>query len=115
MSKREQLTIKVESLTDGVLIQLAGELEISQCARLQIDLNQAYHQKPARLVIDLSGVPYMDSSGVAVLIQAHKTQRHHEGRLVLCCLQPKVRGLIEIARLHSVFTIVTDRAAAIVA
>ena len=68
--------------------------------------------KPAKLVLDLSGVPYMDSSGVATLVEALQTQRKAGNKLVLCSLQPKVRGIFEIARLNMVFDIVSDSAAA---
>jgi anti-sigma B factor antagonist len=68
--------------------------------------------KPARLVLDLSRVPFMDSSGVATLIEALQLQRRAGSKLVLHGLQPKVRGIFEIARLDTVFTIVDGADAA---
>ncbi|MHC4429252.1 MAG: STAS domain-containing protein, partial [Planctomycetota bacterium] len=63
---------------------------------------------PARLVIDLSGVPYMDSSGVATLVEAMQIARRTGSKLVLAALQEKVRSIFEIARLDMVFSIVNS-------
>ena len=65
-----------------------------------------------RLVIDLSAVPFMDSSGVATLVEALQVQRRGSNKLVLCGLQPKVRSIFEIARLDMVFAIADDASAA---
>jgi anti-sigma B factor antagonist len=64
------------------------------------------------MVVDLTGVQYMDSSGVAVLVEALQSQTRKGNKLVLCCLQPKVKGIFEIARLNMVFKIVDDVEAA---
>jgi len=53
-------------------------------------------------------VPYMDSSGVATLVEAMQTARRTGGRLILCSMQAKVRSIFEIARLDTVFTIVAS-------
>jgi Anti-anti-sigma regulatory factor (antagonist of anti-sigma factor) len=63
-------------------------------------------QKPGRLIVDLSGVDYMDSSGLATLVEAMRTAKGHQTRMVLCGMNPKVRAIFEIARLHQFFTIV---------
>jgi len=64
--------------------------------------------KPTKLIIDLVDVPYMDSSGVATLVEAMQTARRSQGQLVLCSMQVKVQSIFEIARLDTVFTIVSD-------
>jgi len=56
-------------------------------------------------VVDLSGVNYMDSSGVATLVEAMQISRRQSTKLVLCSLQDKVRSVFEIARLDRVFEI----------
>ena len=68
--------------------------------------------KTEKLVLNLSKVPYMDSSGIAVLVETLKELRKVGGKLVLTELQPRVRGVLEIARLDSIFHIAADDQAA---
>ncbi len=106
MSKAEELTIQSETINDAVLLRPIGEIDLSCASALRKRLGEVQEDKPARLVIDLSQVPYMDSSGVATLVEAMQIARRTESKLVLCALQDKVRSIFEIARLDMVFSIV---------
>jgi anti-sigma B factor antagonist len=59
-------------------------------------------------VLNLGQVPYMDSSAVAVLVEALQRMRKVGGRIFLTNLQPRVKSLLEIARLGAIFTITKD-------
>ena len=102
------LVSRKDELPDGFCICVAGDIDLSRSPELRVSLLEIAKNKPKRLVIDLSGVPYMDSSGVATLVEALQVQRRHQGKLVLFGLQPKVQSIFEIARLTMVFTIVSD-------
>jgi anti-sigma B factor antagonist len=99
-------------LKDGVLVALTGEIDLSRAPLLRAELMEAIAGSPKRLIIDLSGVPYMDSSGVATLVEVFQRQRKHQGAMYLCAMQPKVKSIFEIARLDSVFKILPDAEAA---
>lgn len=99
-------------LGDGKLISVAGDVDYSCSNDLRAALHEALEGGPARLVIDLQGVTYMDSSGVATLVEVLQMQTKSNKKLVLCNLQQRVQGIFEIARLTSVFTIVADVEAA---
>ena len=115
MSKAEELDIQSETISDGVLMRPTGEIDLSCAATLRQHLSKVQKGTPDRLIIDLSQVPYMDSSGVATLVEAMQVARRSESKLVLCALQDKVRSIFEIARLDMVFTIVdsAEEAAAV--
>jgi anti-sigma B factor antagonist len=104
--------IDSETLIDGVLIRLQGDIDFSRSPGLRGELMGLLRQNVPRMVIDLAGVPYMDSSGVAVLVEALQTQRARKHKLILCHMQPKVKGIFEISRLNQLFTIAEDVAAA---
>ena len=106
MSKAEELEIHSEAISDGVVMRPVGEIDLSCAATLRRHLSQVQESQPSRLIIDLSQVRYMDSSGVATLVEAMQVARRGESKLVLCALQDKVRSIFEIARLDMVFTIV---------
>ena len=105
MSRAEGLEIHTEAIADGVLVRPIGEIDLSCAAMLRQQLGQVQHDRPARLLIDLRDVPYMDSSGVATLVEAMQIARRTGSRLVLAAPQEKVRSIFEIARLDMVFTI----------
>jgi anti-sigma B factor antagonist len=102
----------VQRLEDGLAVGLHGDVDYSRSPEVRQQLLALLEQKPSRLVVDLTGVPYMDSSGVATLVEALQVQRRRGGKLVLCGLQPKVRGIFDIARLSTVFAITDDLEAA---
>ena len=108
MSRAEELEIKTENIQDGIIMRPLGEIDLSCAAMLRQQLGQVQDGRPARLVIDLSGVPYMDSSGVATLVEAMQIARRTGSKLVLAALQEKVRSIFEIARLDMVFSIVNS-------
>ncbi len=109
MSRAEELEIQTENIQDGVIVRPLGEIDLSCAATLRQQLGQVQAGRPARLVVDLSGVPYMDSSGVATLVEAMQVARRGGSKLVLCAMQDKVRSIFEIARLDMVFAIVESR------
>jgi anti-sigma B factor antagonist len=57
------------------------------------------------IVVDLQDVRYMDSSGVATLIEGYKLCQKNNGRFVLAGLKPEVREVFELTRLDRVFEI----------
>ena len=59
--------------------------------------------KPPRLVVDLSRVTYIDSSGLAVLINAMQSVEDYGGLFALAGAQESVRAIFESARLDQVF------------
>ena len=99
------MDIRVEKSDDSVIVAPEGEVDLSNSRELQVELKKVLKGKPLRVVIDLSRVPYMDSSGVATLVEAMQIARRHSTDLVLCTLQPKVQSVFEIARLDRVFRI----------
>jgi anti-sigma B factor antagonist len=69
-------------------------------------------EKPKRLVVDLSRVPYIDSSGLAVLIGAMQSLEHQGGIFLLAGAQEGVRMILESARLDQYFRLFPDVEAA---
>src|SRR5438876_3519134 len=72
-------------------------------------------EKPRRLVVDLSRVPYIDSSGIAVLIGALQSLELEGGVFLLAGAQEAVRMIFESARLDQYFRLFPDVKAAVAA
>ena len=69
-------------------------------------------EKPKRLVVDLSQVPYIDSSGIAVLIGAMQALEHEGGAFLVAGAQEGVRMIFESAKLDQYFRLFPDVEAA---
>lgn len=105
MSDSAFLDVLGETLPDGAVLRPMGDIDLSTSPILRYELSQQQQKSPDRLIIDLCEVDYMDSSGVATLIESMQVARRYGGKLILCCMREKVRSIFEIARLESVFTI----------
>ena len=66
-----------------------------------------------RIVVDLKKVAFVDSSGLATLIEALQKVHAYAGKLVLCCLSPTVLGVFQLANLDNIFQIRATRADAL--
>jgi anti-sigma B factor antagonist len=99
---------------DAVIVSVRGEIDLQNSPELRTELlDLLAKHTPQRLVINLSQVPYMDSSAIAVLVELLQKARKTGGRVFLTNLQPRVKGLLEIARLGSIFGIVDGEAEAL--
>lgn len=107
--------IPAARLVDKTLVaEINGEIDLNTSPDLRTALFDLVQQHaPARLVLNLAKVPYMDSSALAVLIETLKLMRRSEGKVYLTDLQPHVRGLLEIARLDAIFAVVDSEQAAL--
>jgi anti-sigma B factor antagonist len=87
------------------VLPLEGEIDLHVSPRVAAALGAMIERRPERLVVDLSAVSYIDSSGLAVLIEAMQNVEAYGGKFVLAGLQEKVRPIFEMARLDQVFII----------
>ena len=86
-------------------LPLEGEIDLHRSPRVERSLTSMIKKKPDRIVVDLSGVTFIDSSGMAVLIRALQNMKEYGGNLSLSGLSDQVRLIFEIARLDQVFVI----------
>src|SRR5437868_14704276 len=90
------------------VLPLDGEIDLHVSPRVALSLEQMVNKKPAKLVVDLSRVSYIDSSGLAVLIEAMQSVEEYGGLFAIAGMQETVRSIFEIARLDQVFRIFPD-------
>lgn len=112
MSDRDSIKVRVEERDGAVILAPSGEIGYQEAPSFRLHIKQAFDKKPKKLVTDLSGVEYMSTPGLATLVEALQIAKRTQTPLVLCGLNEKVRAIFEIARLHTVFKIAPDAAAA---
>ena len=98
------LTISVTRIEGGALVSLGGRLTIDSSPELRNHLLEVLHEETLKnLTIDLSGVPYMDLSGVATLLETMRVARGRNTGLQLKELQDRPRYFLEVTGLLSLF------------
>ncbi len=91
---------------DGQTIELAiaGRIDASNAPKLEQDLIALQEGQPETLVLDLSEVTYISSSGLRVLLMAHKRQQGHSGHLLLRSVPPRVMHIMILCGFDRVFS-----------
>ena len=97
------------------VLPLKGEIDLHVSPSVTALLNAIIDNKPQRLVVDLSSVTYIDSSGLAALIGAMQRVEGYGGKFLLAGLQETIWNIFENLRLDQVFQVFPDAAAALAA
>lgn len=80
------------------IVRLEGALDVSQAIHLRELLGAQLDGPTARVLVDLSAVRIVDSSGVGILVTAHRRAETLGARIVLAGAQPTVRRVFELTR-----------------
>lgn len=101
-----ELNVSSRSQGDHVVVTAAGEIDLYTAPKLQADLAGIIEATPAaRVVIDMSGVEFCDSTGMNVLLSALRQVRERGGELELAAPRPAVMKILQVTGLDAVFTI----------
>lgn len=92
-----------------------GAIDLHVAPEIRASLRKMVDEKPKRLVVNLADVPYVDSSGLAVLIGAMQSLEHNGGVFMLAGAQDAVRTILESARLDQYFMVFPTVEAALAA
>ena len=98
--------MKMEVSSQGRLkvIKVSGSLSSAYSPQLRETIKEAFKSKIRGVVVDLSGVGYMDSSGLATLVEGVQLAEERKSKFVLAGLiQERVQHLLEITRLNNLF------------
>ena len=97
---------QISTLERGVIrVAMMGELDIAQAKQFQQVLDDLIGKGQTRLLIDLSPVSFIDSSGLGVLLHAVRRLRRRRGRLAVVCPDPMMRELFELVGHNLLFPI----------
>ena len=99
------LQINVRNDSKVPVIDLAGELDAYTSARFRETMIDLIDNGAGSLVVSMDHVEYIDSSGLATLVEILKNFRNYGGKLKLCNLSNKVQSLFEITKLEKLFDI----------
>jgi anti-anti-sigma factor len=95
----------VDVVRDGQVthLKLRGRLDLDSSGVIKGEVRRCLAQGELRLLLDLTAVEFINSSGLGTLVSVLKEVRLARGRLVLCNLARYVREIFEITQLARVF------------
>jgi anti-sigma B factor antagonist len=102
-------------LGDVAIVAVTGELDLALCVKLAPELNAALRSPARAIVIDLEGVSLVDSSGIALLMNAFRRLDHAGRQLAIACPMGPQRRAFELTALDRQLPMHETRKAALAA
>ena len=100
-----ELSVTSHERDDRTVVEVSGEVDVYTASVLRTKLADLIDADHTDLVVDLTRVRFLDSTGLGVLVGALKKVRGRSGRLQLVIDQDKVMKVFQITALTQVFTI----------
>ena len=92
------MEIQVKSADRNLLLEISGEIDHHGARSAITKLEQAIEAAlPKRLVLDLGGVTFMDSSGIALILRAQQRMQLLDGNLLVCNVPRQARRVLDAA------------------
>ena len=100
-----ELSLATRSVSDHVVLEIGGEIDVYTAPRLRERLVELVAGGAKHVVVDLGRVEFLDSTGLGVLVGAHRRLRASHGSLRLVCPHERLLKIFRITGLDSVFEI----------
>ena len=100
------MQIAARPAQNGVILNLTGDIDLAHSpAMRRVLLAEIKEKRMPKVFLNLKSVRYIDSSGIASLVEGLKASRDLGTRLILYALNPPVREVMELSRLQKIFEI----------
>ncbi|MBI5187662.1 MAG: STAS domain-containing protein [Nitrospirae bacterium] len=103
--KTDAMEIEVLSYRGIDVLKVYGDIDLYSSPGLRKNLISIICKKPGTLLVDLSNVSYIDSSGIATFVEGLKNMMCYGGRLKFIGLPDRIREIFSFSRLDKVFEI----------
>ena len=100
------MQISIRKLDQVTIVDVTGDIDLSTSPELRkVLLHECRELKVPRVLLNLTSVRYVDSSGVATLLEGLKASRDLKSRFIMCGLNAKVTQVLQLSKLLNVFEI----------
>jgi len=100
------MKIKTSEKYNTVIFELKGKLlGGSEASEFNEVIRKFIDQGEKNIVIDLSGISYVNSTGVGMLIRNYTTVVNSGGKLILAAINDRMQGLLSVTKLNQIFEI----------
>jgi anti-sigma B factor antagonist len=107
------MELMVSSHESAELVHMPEKLTAQNASEIAKTFADLIEAGKIRLVLDMSGLSFTDSSGLAVLVSVYKKAKQNSGCAILLSPQPSVMSLLELTRVQKLFEVFQERDAAI--
>lgn len=107
------VTVSHQQPDDVVLVTIQGDVDVYTAPGLREHLDRLIAGGHRHLVLDLEHVPFMDSTGLGVLVGRLKRTRLQKGSMRVVCTVPRILRVFEITGLNQVLSVYDDAEEAI--
>jgi anti-anti-sigma factor len=107
------MEITTKTQDGATVLALTGRVDTTTAADLELAINQQIELGNRKILINFSGVTYISSGGLRVLLATAKKLRTEEDRYALCCLCAEVHKVLKLAGFTTIFSIYTSEGEAI--
>jgi anti-sigma B factor antagonist len=102
------MKVQVRSVNNATIIDCVGDVDLYSSPNLRDALMKEMQSQTSGVLINMSEVGYIDSSGIATLVEGLQLSRQTRTRFGLFGVRGNARSVLELARLHKVFAIFAD-------
>ncbi len=108
------LSAKVRKVGEVAIVDLNGKITLGEnTGILRDELRSLLAQGTKNIVLNMADVGYVDSAGLGELVGAYTTATNQGGAVKLLHLQGKMKDLMQITKLHTIFPAFEDEKAAV--
>ncbi|HVP50394.1 MAG TPA: STAS domain-containing protein [Candidatus Bathyarchaeia archaeon] len=108
------IQVSTRAVGEVAIVDISGQLRLGEgTGKLRDAVQQLVNDGYLKIILNLSGVIHIDSSGIGELMLNYTTLRNRGGELKLMNLHKNVRNLLQVTRLYTVFDVHDDQAAAL--
>ena len=100
------MNIETKENNGVFVLYIKGEMDLNSSPDVKKEFDKIVEAKHFNIVINFQDMPYIDSSGLATIVDFFKTIKENDGQLILCELLEKVKKLFVITRLDKLFKII---------
>jgi anti-sigma B factor antagonist len=115
-TKRIPMDFKISSERPGGtigLVTVTGEIDVYTSPRVRSAMLELFEAGCTSLIVDLSNVDYLDSSGLGVLVAGLKRAREHGGEVHIVTSKVRIMRVLEVTGLDKIFSISSTAAEAL--
>ncbi|MBF0571478.1 MAG: STAS domain-containing protein [Candidatus Omnitrophica bacterium] len=103
------MDVKTEKINDVALVVLAGELNMDNSNTLRVAFKKILKENSRKILVDFEKLVFIDSSGIATLIEMFQNLGKLNGRMCLCNVNKRIIGVFEVTKVQKLFNIFVTR------
>jgi anti-sigma B factor antagonist len=106
------MEVSEANANDVSIVALNGRLDAASAKSVLAGIKELVKRNRFNIILDMSGVEFIDSAGVGILLASYRAVDAKGGALKICAIQNQVKSIFSLTRLSKFFEIFSDRASA---